>query len=267
MILAEDVIGSLLTEYLGSPQQHIAASESNYVINDTGKNEDTINCPESDGENMDSSTEKNDNGENEQPGDRSVDLPTCCGDEDIKGDSVDRVNKEADSSPDEHIEAAVEQNCGEASLINDEPTDATSADSLEHGKMCQDSSSIQNNNGLPASACQFKNVVAIVDPPRVGLHPTVIKALRTHPLIRRLVYISCNPDSLVANAIELCTPTSEKQEKNKGNRGWRSMSAAGLARQRTKSMPNSEPFIPKRAMAVDLFPHTSHCEMVMLFER
>jgi len=264
---AEDVIGSLLTEYLGSPQQHIAASESNYVINDTGKNEDTINCPESDGENMDSSTEKNDNGENEQPGDRSVDLPTCCGDEDIKGDSVDRVNKEADSSPDEHIEAAVEQNCGEASLINDEPTDATSADSLEHGKMCQDSSSIQNNNELPASACQFKNVVAIVDPPRVGLHPTVIKALRTHPLIRRLVYISCNPDSLVANAIELCTPTSEKQEKNKGNRGWRSMSAAGLARQWMKSMPNSEPFIPKRAMAVDLFPHTSHCEMVMLFER
>jgi tRNA (uracil-5-)-methyltransferase len=45
------------------------------------------------------------------------------------------------------------------------------------------------------------------------------------------------------------------------------MSSAGLARQRTKSMPNSEPFIPKRAMAVDLFPHTPHCEMVMLFER
>ena len=38
------------------------------------------------------------------------------------------------------------------------------------------------------------------------------------------------------------------------------MSSAGLARQRTKSMP-------KRAMAVDLFPHTLHCEMVMLFER
>jgi tRNA (uracil-5-)-methyltransferase len=80
-------------------------------------------------------------------------------------------------------------------------------------------------------------------------------------------YISCNPDSLVAKAIELCTPSSEKQEKNKGNRGWRTMSSAGLARQRTNSMPNSEPFVPKRAMAVDLFPHTSHCEMVMLFER
>ncbi|OEL36957.1 Zinc finger CCCH domain-containing protein 24 [Dichanthelium oligosanthes] len=264
---AEDVVGSLLTEYLGPPQQHIAASERNSGINDTSKDEEIINCSENDGENMGSSTEKNDNGETEQPIDTSADLPTCASDEEIKGKSMDRVNKEAGSSSDEHNEAAGEQNCGKASLINDESTDTTPADSLEDGKTCQDGSSIPNNNALAAGACQFKNVVAIVDPPRVGLHPTVIKALRTHPLIRRLVYISCNPDSLVANAIELCTPTSEKQEKNKGNRGWRSMSAAGLARQRTKSMPNSEPFIPKRAMAVDLFPHTSHCEMVMLFER
>ncbi|KAF8749570.1 hypothetical protein HU200_012585 [Digitaria exilis] len=260
---AEDVIGSLLTEYLGSPQQHIAAS----VTNDTNINEETIDGLENDDENMDSSTEKHDNGESEQPGDISVDRPTCASDEEIKGDSVERINKEVDSSPDEHNEAAGEQNLGEASLINDDSTDKAAADSLDHGKTCQDISSIPHNNMLASSACQFKNVVAIVDPPRVGLHPTVIKALRTHPLIRRLVYISCNPDSLVANAIELCTPTSEKQEKNKGNRGWRSMSAAGLARQRTKSMPNSEPFVPKRAMAVDLFPHTSHCEMVMLFER
>lgn len=72
----------------------------------------------------------------------------------------------------------------------------------------------------------------------------------------------------MSNAIELCTPSSEKNEKgNKGNRGWRNMSSAGLARQRVKSMPVSEPFRPVKAMAVDLFPHTSHCEMVMLLER
>ncbi|PSR86603.1 Zinc finger CCCH domain-containing protein [Actinidia chinensis var. chinensis] len=114
----------------------------------------------------------------------------------------------------------------------------------------------------------FKNVVAIVDPPRVGLHPIVIKALRTHPHLRRLVYISCNPESLVANAIELCTPSANKTEKgNKNNRGWRNMSSAGLARHRAKSMPPSEPFRPIKAMAVDLFPHTPHCELVMLLER
>lgn len=118
-----------------------------------------------------------------------------------------------------------------------------------------------------SSMQQFKNVVAIVDPPRGGLHPTVIKILRTHAQLRRLVYISCNPETLVANAIELCTPSPEKIEKNKDNRGWRNMSSAGLARHRAKSMPISEPFQPVKAMAVDLFPHTSHCEMVMLLER
>ncbi|KAL1817113.1 hypothetical protein ACET3Z_019687 [Daucus carota] len=133
----------------------------------------------------------------------------------------------------------------------------------------QKSDSQQSCSPATAKPMQyFKNVVAIVDPPRVGLHPTVIKALRTHPHLRRLVYISCNPESLVANAIELCTPSFDKTEKgNKNNRGWRNMSSAGLARHRAKSMPNSEPFQPIKAMAVDLFPHTPHCELVMLLER
>ncbi|XP_074276308.1 zinc finger CCCH domain-containing protein 24 isoform X2 [Silene latifolia] len=115
---------------------------------------------------------------------------------------------------------------------------------------------------------QFKNVVAIVDPPRSGLHPIVLKALRTHARLKRLVYISCNPETLMANAIELCTPSSENNEKgaNKG-RAWKHISNAGLARHRLKSMPMSEPFQPVKAMAVDLFPHTPHCELVMLLER
>ncbi|OMO67500.1 hypothetical protein CCACVL1_20491 [Corchorus capsularis] len=129
----------------------------------------------------------------------------------------------------------------------------------------QESSTSKDEN---SSVQQFKNVVAIVDPPRMGLHPTVIKALRTHARLRRLVYISCNPESLVANAIELCTPSPDKVEKGKkDNRHWRNMSSAGLARHRAKSMPISEPFRPVKAMAVDLFPHTPHCEMVMLLER
>ncbi|KAM7257234.1 hypothetical protein ACFE04_012975 [Oxalis oulophora] len=138
--------------------------------------------------------------------------------------------------------------------------------------------STNGNSSVP----QFKNIVAIVDPPRAGLHPIpsvtmravlleiegVIKALRTHSQLRRLVYISCNPETLVANAIELCTPSPDKAEKGKkDNRGWRNMSSAGLARHRAKSMPVSEPFAPVKSMAVDLFPHTPHCELVMLLER
>ncbi|CAA6662435.1 unnamed protein product [Spirodela intermedia] len=133
---------------------------------------------------------------------------------------------------------------------------------------CQVSRNPEEKEVGSTSPRQFRNVVAIVDPPRVGLHPNVIKVLRTHPRLRRLVYISCNPESMVANAIELCTPTSEKPQKGRNSsRGWRNMSSAGLARHRAKSMPNSEPFRPVKAVAVDLFPHTPHCETVMLLER
>ncbi|BFG34407.1 hypothetical protein CerSpe_206810 [Prunus speciosa] len=145
----------------------------------------------------------------------------------------------------------------------------TASEGLETGKQelrSQLQSSCTSENGN-APVKRFSNVVAIVDPPRSGLHPTVIKALRTHPGLWKLVYISCNPESLVANAIELCTPSPEKIEKNKNNRAWRNMSSAGLARHRAKSMPASEPFRPVKAMAVDLFPHTIHCELVMLLER
>lgn len=35
-------------------------------------------------------------------------------------------------------------------------------------------------------------VVAIVDPPRAGLHPSVIKNLRTFIGVDELIYISCS---------------------------------------------------------------------------
>jgi tRNA (uracil-5-)-methyltransferase len=117
---------------------------------------------------------------------------------------------------------------------------------------------------------QFKNVVAIVDPPRPGLHPDVIKALRTHPRLKTLVYISCNPETLAANAIELCTPSFENVDqggKQSYHQRQRRMGTSALARHRAKKMPASEPFKPVKAMAVDLFPHTDHCEMVMLLNR
>ncbi|KAL0436440.1 UNVERIFIED_CONTAM: Zinc finger CCCH domain-containing protein 24 [Sesamum radiatum] len=178
-------------------------------------------------------------------------------------------------------------------MSEDKESEVVSADksisSADSVTRIEDNLSVEHENGSSADKCskdeaqlekhytsesstpvqQFKNVVAIVDPPRVGLHPTVIKVLRTQSRLRRLVYISCNPESLVANAIELCTPSLDKTEKgtNKNNRGWKNMSSAGLARHRAKSMPNSEPFKPVKSMAVDLFPHTPHCELVMLLER
>ena len=56
---------------------------------------------------------------------------------------------------------------------------------------------------------EYDDVVAIVDPPRAGLHKTVLYALRKETRLRRLVYVSCNPESMAANCAELCTPQGE----------------------------------------------------------
>ncbi|CAL9234672.1 unnamed protein product [Arabidopsis halleri] len=144
------------------------------------------------------------------------------------------------------------------------PPSNTRVEELQENEQ-KDSSSLEPEKSTKP---QFKNVVAIVDPPRSGLHPAVIKALRTHPRLKRLVYISCNPETLVANAIELCTPSFDEADRgNKNYRGRKKIGIAALARHRAKSMPTSEAFRPVKAMAVDLFPHTDHCEMVMLLER
>ena len=87
-----------------------------------------------------------------------------------------------------------------------------------------------------------ESLVAVVDPPRGGLHGSVIRALRACSLVRRIVYVSCNPKgSLIENGSALCGPQSKAFK--------------------------GQPFRPVRAIPVDLFPHTAHCEMVMVFER
>ncbi|KAI9913148.1 hypothetical protein PsorP6_006361 [Peronosclerospora sorghi] len=88
----------------------------------------------------------------------------------------------------------------------------------------------------------LKRVVAIVDPPRAGLHHQVLRALRACPPVERIVYISCNPSvSLVRDAVTLCGPSSKSIQ--------------------------GEPFQPTRAAPVDMFPHTPHCEMILVFDR
>ena len=84
--------------------------------------------------------------------------------------------------------------------------------------------------------------VAVVDPAREGLHADVIRALRATEGIDRIVYVSCNPTgSLINDAGLLCTPPTKKY----------------------KGMP----FEVESAQPVDMFPLTSHCEMIMVFDR
>jgi len=85
-------------------------------------------------------------------------------------------------------------------------------------------------------------IVAVVDPARDGLHSDVVRALRGTKEIDRLIYVSCNPTkSLVRDAGILCAPA-------------------------TKKYPGV-PFWPSGARPVDMFPMTTHCEMVMVFDR
>ncbi|XP_067852899.1 tRNA (uracil-5-)-methyltransferase homolog B isoform X2 [Heptranchias perlo] len=89
-----------------------------------------------------------------------------------------------------------------------------------------------------------KSLVAVVNPARAGLHYRVVRAIRNCEQIRRLLYVSCKPEGeAMRNFVELCCPP-DQQKKLFG-----------------------DPFAPMLAVPVDMFPHTSHCELVLLFER
>ncbi|KAJ8380208.1 hypothetical protein SKAU_G00009860 [Synaphobranchus kaupii] len=91
------------------------------------------------------------------------------------------------------------------------------------------------------NAVVSQNLTAIVDPPRAGLHSKVILAIRRAEHLKRLVYVACNAKAAMNNFIDLCRAPSKRVR--------------------------GSPFRPVKAMAVDLFPQTIHCEMLLLFER
>ncbi|KAJ6656513.1 hypothetical protein lerEdw1_003638 [Lerista edwardsae] len=87
----------------------------------------------------------------------------------------------------------------------------------------------------------LQNSIAIVDPPRAGLHSKVILAIRKAEHLKKLIYVSCNPRAAMNNFVDLCRAPSNRVK--------------------------GSPFRPIKAMAVDLFPHTMHCELLLFFER
>lgn len=86
-----------------------------------------------------------------------------------------------------------------------------------------------------------QKVVAIVDPPRAGLHNKVLQNLRQLRNLKNLIYVSCSPELAMQNFVDLARDTS----KSYGN----------------------QPFVPLKAIAVDMFPHTNHCELILYFTR
>ncbi|KAH0630999.1 hypothetical protein JD844_004460 [Phrynosoma platyrhinos] len=97
-------------------------------------------------------------------------------------------------------------------------------------------------------------LTAVVNPSRAGLRYfltsflssdyRVVRALRNCEAIRTLVYVSCKPEGeAMRNFLEFCCPQAAEKK------------LVG------------EPFMPLFAVPVDLFPHTTHCELVLLFAR
>lgn len=93
---------------------------------------------------------------------------------------------------------------------------------------------------LEKYAVDGQKVVAICDPPRDGLLKKGVRAIRNCELLKRIVYISCKADSLVRDAQKYLFSDHIK---------------------------DTEPFRPIEYFGVDMFPHTSKCEIVMLMER
>ncbi|GAU89801.1 hypothetical protein RvY_02310 [Ramazzottius varieornatus] len=88
----------------------------------------------------------------------------------------------------------------------------------------------------------YTNVSAVVNPSRSGLSVKVINALRKTPQVDRVIYVSCMPiGNAMRNILDLCLPTE-------------------------RALPG-ENFFPVRAVPVDLFPHTDHCELIVVLER
>jgi tRNA/tmRNA/rRNA uracil-C5-methylase (TrmA/RlmC/RlmD family) len=83
----------------------------------------------------------------------------------------------------------------------------------------------------------------VVDPPRSGLHKSVIRAIRECDQIESMVYVSCNPKSLAEDLKLFCEPLTSCPEEE------------GIA--------CNMRFEPLVAKAVDMFPHTHHCEVVV----
>jgi tRNA (uracil-5-)-methyltransferase len=84
-------------------------------------------------------------------------------------------------------------------------------------------------------------VIAILDPPRAGVHNSVIRSIRNCKEIDHVIFVACSLKASMQNLVDLCRPTNNK--------------FGGF------------PFMPSRALSVDMFPHTEHFEVLVQFIR
>ncbi|CAI2354273.1 unnamed protein product [Caenorhabditis sp. 36 PRJEB53466] len=84
-------------------------------------------------------------------------------------------------------------------------------------------------------------VVGVLDPPRAGMHEKVIFACREMETMRRLIFVSCEPNAAINNIVNLCRPSSRKY--------------------------GGDAFSVTRVQPVDMFPQTNHMEWIIQLDR
>jgi tRNA (uracil-5-)-methyltransferase len=95
--------------------------------------------------------------------------------------------------------------------------------------------------GIISSLPPTARLAVVLDPPRCGVHKSVIRTLRNTSRIDSLVFVACNPKACLQNFADLGKEVSR--------------STTGM------------PFALHMAQPVDMFPMTEHCELILKFDR
>ncbi|XP_054710845.1 tRNA (uracil-5-)-methyltransferase homolog B-like isoform X1 [Uloborus diversus] len=88
----------------------------------------------------------------------------------------------------------------------------------------------------------FEDLVAVLNPSKVGISKNLITVLRECRHLKKIIYITTKPSSSMDNFVGLCQPCGPLRHLGKA-------------------------FLPILALPVDLFPHTQHYGLVVMFQR
>lgn len=113
------------------------------------------------------------------------------------------------------------------------------------------SAGAESEDGCRSTHPPARPVVAVLDPPRTGLAPSVCKLIRAQRNVSKVVFVSCNPHG----------HTLRRDYVVKGG------SLANNLRVLCGPRGRGEPFRVERIVPVDMFAHTPHVELVIVASR